>query len=86
LKRVKSLHNWASPRGVVVSKMGKTVLCYIATPCYFEKMRVLKAGYNATNNLAWNNGKGPRVCFLVGLHTDRGNDKEEQTGALVPKG
>jgi len=49
-------------------------------------MRVLKAGYNATNNLAWNNGKGPRVCFLVGLHTDRGNDKEEQTGALVPKG
>src|ERR1700753_30371 len=33
---------------------------------YFEKIRVLKAGLTRPNNVAWNNGIGPRFYF-VGL-------------------
>jgi hypothetical protein len=37
---------------------------------YFEKIRVLKAGYTSPNNVAWNNGIGPRFYF-VGLRNLR---------------
>ena len=38
---------------------------------YFEKIRVLKAGVNQRpNNVAWNNGIGPRFYF-VGLRNPR---------------
>jgi hypothetical protein len=35
---------------------------------YFEKIRVLKAGVTRPNNVAWNNGIGPRFYF-VGLRS-----------------
>ena len=37
---------------------------------YFEKIRVLKAGDTRLNNVAWNNGIGPRFYF-VGFRNSR---------------
>jgi hypothetical protein len=46
---------------------------------YFEKIRVLKAGLLRLNNVAWNNGIGPRFYF-VGLRNPEVMIKRDRRG------